>query len=84
VRHENKVREVVHILMGSKFYFDLSLQERYDLIRSVPAREIRSYKTYPPQISVFHLRIEGIRKALHRANTPLDLILVLSYGAFRG
>jgi hypothetical protein len=35
MRHENKVREVVRILMGSKFYFDLSLQERYDLIKHI-------------------------------------------------
>ncbi len=35
MRHENKVREVVRILMESKFYFTLSVRERYDLIRDI-------------------------------------------------
>jgi hypothetical protein len=35
MRHENKVREIVHILIESKFYFTLSLQERYDFIRNI-------------------------------------------------
>lgn len=31
----NKVRKIIRILIGSRFYFDLSLQERYDLIRYI-------------------------------------------------
>jgi hypothetical protein len=33
--HKNKVKEIVHVLMGSKLYFTLSVQERYDLIKSI-------------------------------------------------
>jgi hypothetical protein len=31
----NKIRKIIRILIGSRFYFDLSLQERYDLIRYI-------------------------------------------------
>ena len=31
----NKVRKIIRILIESRFYFDLSLQERYDLIRYI-------------------------------------------------
>ncbi len=30
-----KVKKIIRILIGSRFYFDLSLQERYDLIRYI-------------------------------------------------
>jgi hypothetical protein len=33
--HNSKAKEIVHILMESKYYFALSLQERYDLIRNI-------------------------------------------------
>jgi hypothetical protein len=35
VRQQNKVREVIRILMESRFYFTLSVRERYDLIRDI-------------------------------------------------
>jgi hypothetical protein len=33
MRHKGKVRKIVRVLIGSKFYFTLSVKERYDLIR---------------------------------------------------
>jgi len=30
-----KVKKIIRILIGSRFYFDLTLQERYDLIRYI-------------------------------------------------
>ncbi|WP_273696835.1 hypothetical protein [Syntrophorhabdus aromaticivorans] len=30
-----KMREIIRILMGSRFYFNLSLQERYDLVKYI-------------------------------------------------
>jgi hypothetical protein len=35
LRDKDKVKGVVRVLIGSKFYFTLSLQERYDLIRDI-------------------------------------------------
>jgi len=32
---QGKVKRIIRILIGSRFYFDLSLQERYDLIRYI-------------------------------------------------
>jgi hypothetical protein len=29
------VRKIIHILINSRFYFDLTLKERYDLIRYI-------------------------------------------------
>lgn len=31
----NRVKKIIRILMGSKFYFDLSLSERHSLIRYI-------------------------------------------------
>jgi hypothetical protein len=33
MRHKNKVRKVVRIMIESKLYFTLSVRERYDLIK---------------------------------------------------
>lgn len=30
-----KIRKIIRILMGSRFYFDLPLRERYDLVRYI-------------------------------------------------
>jgi hypothetical protein len=30
-----KIEQIVHVLMGSRFYFSFSLRERYDLIRHI-------------------------------------------------
>jgi len=30
-----KVKKIIRILIGSRFYFDLSLKERYDLIKYI-------------------------------------------------
>ena len=35
MRYKSKVREVVRILIESKFYFTLPLRERYDLIKYI-------------------------------------------------
>jgi hypothetical protein len=32
---QGKVKKIIRILIGSRLYFDLSLQERYDLIRYI-------------------------------------------------
>ncbi len=31
----NSIRKIIHILMGSKFYLNMSLRERHDLIRLI-------------------------------------------------
>jgi len=33
--NKGQAKEIVHILMESKFYFALSLRERYDLIKNI-------------------------------------------------
>jgi len=38
MRNEKKVREIIHILIGSKFYFSFSVQERYDFIKNIIRR----------------------------------------------
>jgi len=38
MRNERKVKEIVHILIGSKFYFTFSVQERYDFIKNIIRR----------------------------------------------
>ena len=35
---EKRVKKIVRILIGSKFYFDLSLPERHNLIRYILSR----------------------------------------------
>ena len=35
---EKRVKKIVRILIGSKFYFDLSLAERHNLIRYILSR----------------------------------------------
>ena len=37
-REESKTREIVRILIESKFYFTLSVRERYDLIQYILER----------------------------------------------
>ncbi len=36
--NNKRAKKIVHILIGSKFYFDLSLVERHDLIRHILRR----------------------------------------------
>jgi len=38
VIHKSKVREIVRILIGNKFYLTLPLRERYDVIRCILKR----------------------------------------------
>jgi hypothetical protein len=35
MKEKNKVQSIIRILIGSRFYFDLSVQERYDLIKHI-------------------------------------------------
>jgi len=35
---EKRVKKIIRILIGSKFYFDLSLPERHSLIRYILSR----------------------------------------------
>jgi len=36
--NNKRAKKIVHILIGSKFYFDLSLVERHNLIRHILRR----------------------------------------------
>jgi hypothetical protein len=35
---EKRIKKIIHVLIGSKFYFDLSLEERHNLIRYILSR----------------------------------------------
>ena len=35
MKEKNKVQNIIRVLIGSRFYFDLSVQERYDLIKHI-------------------------------------------------
>ena len=35
MKEKTKIQSIVRILIGSRFYFDLSVQERYDLIKHI-------------------------------------------------
>jgi hypothetical protein len=35
MRNKNKIQAIIRMLITSKFYFDLSPRERYDLIRDI-------------------------------------------------
>jgi len=41
MRNKNKIQAIIRMLITSKFYFDLSPRERYDLIRNI----IKKYPT---------------------------------------
>lgn len=35
MKEKNKVQNIIRVLIGSRFYFDLSVRERYDLIKHI-------------------------------------------------
>ena len=38
MRHRNKIKNIIRMLIGSRFYFDLSLRERLDFIKDILQR----------------------------------------------
>ncbi len=49
-----RAKKIIHILIGSKFYFDLNLVERHDLIRYILKKiSIFFLKTNPTKFVAF-------------------------------
>lgn len=58
MRHKSKIQNIVRTVMKSRFYFDLSLQERHDLVEDI----LRKFPTSLSRSMFFQERDLSLRR----------------------